>query len=152
MSSTRSFKVCLLLMIQLLLAACVPVRDPTQTDRLVDVRELMSYRIEDICASPSLRLDDILVDRRTGEINYLAVEVAPSGFRLDPRTLPLLSREYILVPWRLVRIDPLASRVRLAVDAEAVLEAPHFDALGTALDEHDLEVVERYWMSYSDGK
>lgn len=84
---------------------------------------------------------DILIDDRTGGIDCLAVEVDPSGFGLDPRTAPVLSEEYILVTWRLVRVDPMKEHPVLAAAADILHDAPRLVQATDPLSECGLEEV-----------
>lgn len=151
MNGTRRMQIFFALAACSLATACAPVSQLATAEGLLDIDDLKTYRVEDARGVLSLVVKDVLVDDHTGEIDYLMVESEPSGYGLDPHTAPVVAGEYVLIPWKAVRVDSGNGRLLLTVNEDVVLHAPRSDQLSWPMSRGAWAEVDQYWKSALGG-
>jgi sporulation protein YlmC with PRC-barrel domain len=128
-----------------LVVACNVTPTPQATGEMPELIALEGYHAQDASGQFSSRVEGVMVESRTGNIQYIIIEIPTSAFAIDRSTAALVGKEYILVPWRLVTIDSHDSSLVMNVGSNELEHSPHFSSIPTGLTSERARQLDTYW-------
>jgi sporulation protein YlmC with PRC-barrel domain len=135
-----------LLAISLYMVACNTATSHQAISGTPELVAVEGYQVRDVSGLFSSRVDGVVMEPHTGEIQYLAIRAPVSAFALDHSTIPALAgSDYILIPWQMVTIDPTGRSLILLAGLSELQGSPHFSDVPNQLSPDSVKRLNTYW-------
>ena len=128
-----------------LAVACNVSPTPQASSETPELIALEGYHAQDTSGQFSSRVEGVMVEPQTGNIQYIIIEIPTSAFAIDRSTAALVGKEYALVPWQLVTIDSHDSSLIMDVGLDELEHSPHFSSIPTGLSPDRARQLVTYW-------
>jgi hypothetical protein len=113
---------------------------------------ISSYRVVDATGANRMPVIDLIVDDRSGNVDYIVIRTPFSGFDLDIRTAPFHSDQILLIPRQLSALEPETMEIKLQVGMQALNNSPRFSLPINSLPDDWRNVVDQYWFPIMEEK
>ena len=135
-----------------LLFGCASSTSSLNDQETLGVQSLSSYHVVDSTGSNRLPVFDMMVDERSGKLEYILIKAPLSDSDMDIRTAPFQSKQIILIPQQFADLEAETRQFRLQVGLPVLNNAPHFSLPIPSLPNDWRATVDQYWNSILEDK